>query len=130
MNLFEVYKLWDIEPVKGLDTTLWDKNGEVYTDLYGGHAVISVGHCHPHYVKRLTEQAGQLGFYSNAVKNSLQKELAEKLGKICGYDDYAIYSCPRDLPCRGDCGNDYVCGNSIFGEVKTTWKRARTRRGG
>ena len=93
MNLFEVYKLWDIEPVKGLDTTLWDKNGEVYTDLYGGHAVISVGHCHPHYVKRLTEQAGQLGFYSNAVQNSLQKELAEKLGKICGYDDCALFLC-------------------------------------
>ena len=93
MNLFEVYKLWDIEPVKGLDTTLWDKNGEVYTDLYGGHAVISVGHCHPHYVKRLTEQASQLGFYSNAVQNSLQKELAEKLGKICGYDDYALFLC-------------------------------------
>ena len=93
MNLFEVYKLWDIEPVKGLDTTLWDKNGEVYTDLYGGHAVISVGHCHPHYVKRLTEQAGRLGFYSNAVQNSLQKELAEKLGKICGYDDYALFLC-------------------------------------
>lgn len=93
MNLFEVYKLWDIEPVKGLDTTLWDKNGEVYTDLYGGHAVISVGHCHPHYVKMLTEQAGKLGFYSNAVENSLQKELAAKLGKICGYDDYALFLC-------------------------------------
>ena len=93
MNLFEVYKLWDIEPVKGLDTTLWDKNDEVYTDLYGGHAVISVGHCHPHYVKMLTEQAGKLGFYSNAVQNSLQKELAAKLGKICGYDDYALFLC-------------------------------------
>ena len=93
MNLFEVYKLWDIEPVKGLDTILWDKNGEVYTDLYGGHAVISVGHCHPHYVKMLTEQAGKLGFYSNAVQNSLQKELAAKLGKICGYDDYALFLC-------------------------------------
>ena len=93
MNLFEVYKLWDIEPVKGLGTTLWDKNGEVYTDLYGGHAVISVGHCHPHYVKMLTEQAGRLGFYSNAVQNSLQKELATRLGKICGYDDYALFLC-------------------------------------
>ena len=93
MNLFEVYKLWDIEPVKGLDTTLWDKNGEVYTDLYGGHAVISVGHCHPHYVQKLTEQAGKLGFYSNAVQNSLQQELAAKLGKICGYDDYALFLC-------------------------------------
>ena len=79
--------------MKGLDTTLWDKNGEVYTDLYGGHAVISVGHCHPHYVNMLTEQAGKLGFYSNAVQNSLQKELAAKLGKICGYDDYALFLC-------------------------------------
>ena len=93
MNLFEVYKLWDIEPVKGLDTTLWDKNGDVYTDLYGGHAVISIGHCHPHYVKMLQEQLSQLGFYSNAVQNSLQKELAARLGKVCGYDDYGLFLC-------------------------------------
>ena len=93
MNLFEVYKLWDIEPIKGLDTTLWDKEGEVYTDLYGGHAVISVGHCHPHYVKMLSEQLGNLGFYSNAVQNSLQKELAVRLGKVCGYDDYSLFLC-------------------------------------
>ena len=93
MNLFDVYPLWDIEPVKGLDTTLWDKNGEVYTDLYGGHAVISVGHCHPYYVKMLSEQLGKLGFYSNAVQNSLQKELATKLGKVSGYDDYALFLC-------------------------------------
>ena len=93
MNLFEVYKLWDIEPVRGLDTTLWDKDGNVYTDLYGGHAVISVGHCHPHYVSMLTEQLGKLGFYSNAVQNSLQKDLAYRLGKVCGYDDYALFLC-------------------------------------
>ena len=93
MNLFDVYPLWDIEPVKGLDTTLWDKNGEVYTDLYGGHAVISVGHCHPHYVKMLSEQLGKLGFYSNAVHNGLQKELAARLGKVSGYDDYALFLC-------------------------------------
>lgn len=93
MNLFEVYKVWDIEPVRGLDTTLWDKDGNVYTDLYGGHAVISVGHCHPHYVSMLTEQLGKLGFYSNAVQNSLQKELAYRLGKVCGYDDYALFLC-------------------------------------
>ena len=93
MNLFEVYKLWDIEPVRGLDTTLWDKDGNVYTDLYGGHAVISVGHCHPHYVRMLTEQLGKLGFYSNAVQNSLQKDLAYRLGKVCGYDDYALFLC-------------------------------------
>ena len=93
MNLFEVYKLWDIEPVKGLDTTLWDRNGEVYTDLYGGHAVISVGHCHPRYVKMLSEQLQNLGFYSNAVQNSLQQELAARLGKVCGYDDYKLFLC-------------------------------------
>ena len=93
MNLFEVYKRWDIEPVKGLDTTLWDKDGVEYTDLYGGHAVISIGHCHPHYVARLTEQAARLGFYSNAVQNSLQEELARRLGKASGYDDHALFLC-------------------------------------
>ena len=93
MNLFDVYPLWDIEPVKGLDTTLWDKNGEVYTDLYGGHAVISVGHSHPHYVKMISEQLSNLGFYSNAVQNSLQRDLAARLGKVCGYDDYALFLC-------------------------------------
>ena len=93
MNLFDVYPLWDIEPVKGLDTTLWDKKGEVYTDLYGGHAVISVGHCHPHYVKMLSKQLDNLGFYSNAVQNSLQRDLAERLGRVSGYDDYALFLC-------------------------------------
>ncbi|MBR1956117.1 MAG: aspartate aminotransferase family protein [Bacteroidales bacterium] len=93
MNLFEVYKLWDIEPIKGSGTILWDKDGNIYTDLYGGHAVISVGHCHPHYVKKVQEQTATLGFYSNAVQNSLQKELAAKLGKLCGYDDYALFLC-------------------------------------
>lgn len=93
MNLFDVYPLWDIEPVRGLGTTLWDKNGEVYTDLYGGHAVISVGHCHPYYVQMLSEQLGKLGFYSNAVQNSLQRTLAAKLGRVSGYDDYALFLC-------------------------------------
>lgn len=93
MNLLEVYKLWDIEPVKGLDTTLWDKDGVEYTDLYGGHAVISVGHCHPHYVKMIQDQLGKLGFYSNAVQNGLQKDLAYRLGKVSGYDDYALFLC-------------------------------------
>lgn len=93
MNLFDVYPLWDIEPVKGLGTTLWDKDGVEYTDLYGGHAVISVGHCHPHYVKMLSEQLGRLGFYSNAVQNSLQRDLAKRLGKVCGYDDYSLFLC-------------------------------------
>lgn len=93
MHLFDVYPLWDIEPVKGLDTTLWDKDEVEYTDLYGGHAVISVGHCHPHYVKKLSEQLSKLGFYSNAVQNSLQRDLAARLGKVSGYDDYALFLC-------------------------------------
>ena len=93
MELFKTYKLWDIEPVRGLDTTIWDKDGVEYTDLYGGHAVISVGHCHPHYVKMLSDQIGKLGFYSNAVQNRLQKELAARLGRISGYDDYSLFLC-------------------------------------
>ena len=93
MNLFEVYKLWNIEPVRGLDTTLWDKDGVEYTDLYGGHAVISIGHCHPHYVKMLSDQLGRLGFYSNAVQNSLQSDLAERLCRISGYGDYKLFLC-------------------------------------
>lgn len=93
MDLFKTYKLWDIEPVKGLDTTLWDRNGEEYTDLYGGHAVISIGHSHPHYVKMLSDQLSRLGFYSNAVQNSLQRDLAYRLGKISGYGDYNLFLC-------------------------------------
>ena len=93
MDLFKVYKLWDIEPVRGLDTTLWDKDGFEYTDLYGGHAVISIGHCHPHYIKMLQDQLTKLGFYSNAVQNSLQRELASRLGKASGYDDYSLFLC-------------------------------------
>ena len=93
MELFKTYKLWDIEPVRGLDTTLWDAEGVQYTDLYGGHAVISIGHCHPHYIEMLSSQLGKLGFYSNAVQNSLQKDLAARLGKISGYTDYSLFLC-------------------------------------
>ena len=93
MNLFKVYKLWDIEPVKGLGTKLWDSKGVEYTDLYGGHAVISIGHCHPHYVDMLSAQLQKLGFYSNAVQNSLQRDLAERLGRISGYEDYSLFLC-------------------------------------
>ena len=93
MNLFDVYPLWDIEPVKGLGCKLWDKNGKEYLDLYGGHAVISIGHSHPTYVKMISEQVGQLGFYSNSVQNSLQKEFAKELGEICGYPDHALFLC-------------------------------------
>ena len=93
MELFEVYKRWDIEPVCGLDTTLWDKDGNKYTDLYGGHAVISIGHSHPHYIGKVKDQLGKLGFYSNAVHNSLQEGLAFLLGKVSGYENYRLFLC-------------------------------------
>lgn len=93
MELFKVYQTWDIEPVRGLGTSLWDKDGTEYTDLYGGHAVISIGHCHPHYVEAVGSQLKKLGFYSNAVVNGLQSELAARLGKACGYDDYSLFLC-------------------------------------
>ncbi len=93
MDLFKVYRLWDIEPVRGIDTTLWDKNGNEYTDMYGGHAVISIGHSHPHYIRMISEQLARLGFYSNAVQNSLQKELAHRIGRASGYDDYSLFLC-------------------------------------
>lgn len=93
MDLFKTYKLWPIEPVKGLGCKVWDRNGTEYLDLYGGHAVISVGHCHPKYLQALQDQAAKIGFYSNAVENSLQKTLADKLGAICGYPDYNLFLC-------------------------------------
>ena len=93
MDLFNVYKRWNIEPVRGLGSTLWDAAGQEYLDLYGGHAVISIGHCHPHYVAAVTEQLNKLGFYSNAVQNGLQDALAEKLGKVSGYTGYHLFLC-------------------------------------
>ena len=93
MDLFNVYKRWNIEPVRGQGSTLWDADGQEYLDLYGGHAVISIGHCHPHYVAAIREQIGKLGFYSNAVQNSLQDALAQKLGQISGYDAYHLFLC-------------------------------------
>lgn len=91
MKLFDVYPLFNIDIVKGKGCHVWDAEGNKYLDLYGGHAVISVGHCHPYYVQKLTEQLNKLGFYSNSVINSLQVELAEKLGKLSGYDDYSLF---------------------------------------
>ena len=93
MNLFDVYPLWNIEPVKGSGCTIWDKDGKEYLDLYGGHAVISIGHSHPTYTKMVSEQAGKLGFYSNAVQNPLQRQLAKELGEICGYPEYNLFLC-------------------------------------
>jgi len=91
MKLFDVYPLFDINIVKGEGCYTYDDKGNKYLDLYGGHAVISVGHSHPEYVKRISDQVSQLGFYSNSVINQLQSELAERLGKACGYDDYSFF---------------------------------------
>lgn len=91
MKLFDVYPLFNIEIVKGLGCHVWDTEGIEYLDLYGGHAVISVGHSHPDYVEAITGQVRKLGFYSNSVINSLQQTFADKLGKACGYDDYALF---------------------------------------
>lgn len=91
MKLYDVYPLYDINVVRGKGCKVWDENGQEYLDLYGGHAVISIGHCNSHYVEALTEQLNRLGFYSNSVVNKLQVELAERLGKVCGYDDYQLF---------------------------------------
>ncbi len=93
MNLFDVYSLWDIEPVRAKGCTVWDSEGNEYLDLYGGHAVISIGHAHPRYVEAIQQQVEKIGFYSNSVINPLQVELAEKLGALSGYPDYALFLC-------------------------------------
>ena len=91
MKLFDVYPLFDVNIVKGKGCKVWDDKGQEYLDLYGGHAVISIGHAHPHYIEKVTEQLNKIGFYSNSVINKLQVELAERLGKISGYDDYQLF---------------------------------------
>ena len=93
MNLFDVYPLYPVEPVQGKGSYVYDAAGTEYLDLYGGHAVISIGHAHPHYVKQISEQVGKLGFYSNSVENSLQQQLADRLGRLSGYDDYSLFLC-------------------------------------
>ena len=93
MRLFDVYSLFDVTPVRASGTRVWDDKGIEYLDLYGGHAVISVGHCHPRYVAAVTDQLGKIGFYSNSVRNPLQEELAEKLGELSGYPDYSLFLC-------------------------------------
>lgn len=93
MKLFDVYPLNDITIVKALGSTVWDDKGQEYLDMYGGHAVISIGHTHPHYVKRLEDQLHKVGFYSNSIKIPLQIELAEKLGKVSGKEDYQLFLC-------------------------------------
>ncbi|MCB0844651.1 MAG: aspartate aminotransferase family protein [Bacteroidetes bacterium] len=93
MKLFDVYPLYNITPVKASSSRVWDDNGTEYLDLYGGHAVISIGHSHPHYQKLLRQQIDKLGFYSNSIVNPLQEELAEKLGELSGYEDYDLFLC-------------------------------------
>lgn len=91
MNLFPVYSLFPITIDHGRGCRIWDDHGQEYLDLYGGHAVISIGHCHPHYVARMSEQLSKIGFYSNSVVNPLQTQFAEQLGKACGYEDYSLF---------------------------------------
>jgi acetylornithine/N-succinyldiaminopimelate aminotransferase len=93
MNLFDVYPINDVTIVKAKGSYVWDENGEQYLDLYGGHAVISIGHTHPHWVKRIEEQLEKIAFYSNSVKIPLQQQLAQKLGKISGKEDYQLFLC-------------------------------------
>lgn len=93
MNLFDVYPLFSITPVRAEGSWLWDENGQKYLDLYGGHAVISIGHSHPHYIKTLSDQLRRISFYSNSVQNPLQQKLAEKLGEFSGYPDYQLFLC-------------------------------------
>ena len=91
MKLFDVYPLFNVNIVKGEGCKVWDDKGQEYLDLYGGHAVISIGHCHPHYGEKVGQQLQTLGFYSNSVQNKLQVELAERLGKVSGYEDYQFF---------------------------------------
>lgn len=93
MQLFDVYPLNDIEITKAAGSNVWDANGQQYLDLYGGHAVISIGHTNPHYVSRLTDQLNKVGFYSNSVKIPLQVQLAEKLGQVSGKKDFQLFLC-------------------------------------
>ena len=97
MKLFDVYPLNDIVIEKAMRSYVWDDKGEKYLDLYGGHAVISIGHTHPHYVKRIEDQLHKVGFYSNSIKIPLQVELAEKLGKVSGKQDYQLFLCLSSL---------------------------------
>ena len=93
MSLFDVYPLFDITPVKGEDVYVYDENDERYLDLYGGHAVISIGHSHPTYVENVSQQLSQLGFYSNSIQNPLQHKLAKKIQELSGCNFYSLFLC-------------------------------------
>ena len=100
MSLFNVYPLFDITPVKARDVYVFDENNTKYLDLYGGHAVISIGHAHPKYVEAITSQVAQLGFYSNAVQNPLQIELATKIEQLSGCKNYELFLCNSGAEAR------------------------------
>src|ERR1700677_4783326 len=100
MKLFDVYPINDITVVKAKGSYVWDQEGQQYLDLYGGHAVISIGHTHPHYVQRITEQLNKIGFYSNSIKRPLQQKLADKLGRISGKDDCHLFLCTSGAEAR------------------------------
>ena len=91
MKLFDVYSLFDVNIVRGKGCFVYDRDNMEYLDLYGGHAVISIGHSNPHYVEMISKQVAKLGFYSNSVINKLQQGVADRLGEICGYDDYQLF---------------------------------------
>ena len=93
MKLFDVYPLYDVTPISAKGIEVWDDKGQKYLDFYGGHAVISIGHTHPHYVKRVKDQLDKIAFYSNSIQNPIQEELAEKLGKLSQCEDYALFMC-------------------------------------
>jgi acetylornithine/N-succinyldiaminopimelate aminotransferase len=115
MNLFNVYPLFDIEPVKARGSYVWDKKGNRYLDLYGGHAVISIGHAHPHYIKKISEQLNKIGFYSNSVKIPVQQELAEKLGSISGYGDYELFLCNSGAEANENAKRSSLSGGPFTG---------------
>jgi acetylornithine aminotransferase len=125
MKLFDVYPLFNITPAKAQGSWLWDDKGEKYLDLYGGHAVISIGHSHPHYVKSLSDQLGKIAFYSNSVQNPIQERLAEKLGQLSGYTDYQLFLCNSGAEANENALKlaSFVTGYSI--QKSFSWKNIR-----
>ena len=112
MNLFDVYPLNNITITKASGSYVWDDKDTKYLDMYGGHAVISIGHTHPHWVKRIEDQLEQIAFYSNSIKIPLQQELATKLGQVSGKEDYHLFLCNRRLRCNFD-KSEAGCGECV-----------------
>lgn len=108
MKMFDVYPVYDVDIVRAEGSYVWDNKGTKYLDMYGGHAVISIGHTNPHYVKMLTDQLNRIGFYSNSVIIDQQRELAEKLGELSGKEDYQLFLC------NSGAGNQRECSETCF----------------